>query len=79
LENSALDIEVPMLSELKIKYINSGVEIESDLFEKVYLVYLNGKVMINFDADNEFTIDASKFEDGMYLFNQGRKTIRLKL
>ena len=77
--NSALDIEVPMLSELKIKYINSGVEIESDLFEKVYLVDLNGKVMINFDADNEFTIDASKFEDGMYLFNQGRKTIRLKL
>lgn len=77
--NSVLDIEVPMLSELKIKYINSGVEIESDLFEKAYLVDLNGKVMINFDADNEFTIDASKFEDGMYLFNQGRKTIRLKL
>ncbi|MFT6922493.1 MAG: N-acetylneuraminic acid mutarotase [Crocinitomicaceae bacterium] len=79
LENSALGIEVPVVSELKIKYTNFGVEIESDLFEKAYLVDLNGKVMVNFDAANEFTIDASKFEDGMYLFNQGRKTIRLKL
>jgi hypothetical protein len=79
LENSALGIEVLVLSELKIKYTNFGVEIESDLFEKARLVGLNGKVMVNFDAANEFTINASKFEDGMYLFNQGRKTIRLKL
>jgi Iap family predicted aminopeptidase len=79
LENSALDLEASTLSELNIKYTNSGVEIESELFEKAYLVDLNGKVLIDFDAANEFTIDASKFENGIYLFNQGRKTIRLKL
>lgn len=79
LENSALGLKTSILSELKIKHTNFGVEIESDFFDKAYLVDLNGKVMIDFDAANEFTIDASKFEDGMYLFNQGRNTIRLKL
>lgn len=79
LENSALGLETLMVSELKTKYTNSGVEIESEIFKKACLVDLSGKVIIDFNAANEFTIDASKFEDGIYLFNQGRKTIRLKL
>ena len=79
LENSSLGLETPTLAELQIKYTKTGVEIESELVEKAYLIDLQGKVIIDFDAANEFRIDASKLEDGIYLFNQGRKTIRLKL
>ncbi|NRA12195.1 MAG: hypothetical protein HRT57_09600, partial [Crocinitomicaceae bacterium] len=79
LENSSLGLGVSTLSEFRIKYTNSGVEIESELFGKASLIDFQGKVIIDFDAANEFRIDVSKLEDGIYLFNQGRKTIRLKL
>lgn len=79
LENNSLDLIDSPTNDFVLKYIDSRVKIESQLHGMASLVDLSGKLVHSFDASNVFEIDASKIEDGIYLFNQGQKTIRLKL
>lgn len=79
LENTSLDLIDIQNDKFVVKYIHSNVQIESYTNEIAHLYNLNGKLIVEFGKSNIFEIDASKFEDGVYLFNQGQKTIRLKL
>ena len=79
LENTSLDLLESDLKSFVVKYIDSKVQIESPTNEKATLVDLSGKLILSFEANSIFEIDASTIEDGIYLFNQGQKVIRLKL
>jgi len=79
LENSALDLFALQKNEFVVKYSETSVTIESQINDIATLVDLSGKVVASFDYGNSFEIDASAIEDGIYLFNQGQKTLRLKL
>lgn len=79
LENTSLDLMESDLESFVVKYVDSKVIIESPTNENATLVDLSGKLILSFEANTVFKIDASTVEDGVYLFNQGQKIIRLKL
>lgn len=79
LENNTLNVNNPSSSEFLIKEFDSHFEIVSINQNEGFLFNSIGKLIFEFDSSKTFSIDKAKLEDGIYLFVQGAKSIRIRI
>lgn len=79
LENNTLNVNENTTSKLLVKEFDTYYQIESNNIEESLLFDGMGRKIIEMPPSNVFIIEKDKLIEGIYLFVQGEKSIRLRI